>query len=135
MTDDELHAIHAAAMTLPRPWSATDIGVMRRAAGIVEVANADGFLLARITLDEAELLTLAVHPGSQRRGIGRVLLDEYHRIARSRGAHRSCLDVAETNRPARALYVAAGYAVVGRRAGYYTEARPPADAILMSRPL
>lgn len=135
MTDAELHEIHDAAMVQTRPWSAAEIGEMRRMPGMIEIVRRNGFALARITLDEAELLTLAVRPGSQRRGIGHEILDAYHRAAQSRGAVRSFLDVAETNGAARALYTAADYAVVGRRRAYYTRSRPPADAILMSRAL
>ncbi len=135
MRDDHLHAIHAASMGFPRPWSAAEIGALRRSPAIIEVTRDRGFALARVVLDETELLTLAVHPSARRRGIGSAIVNAFHAAARTRGATRSYLDVAATNAPAIALYERAGYSVAGRRPAYYTEAEPAADAILMARDL
>ncbi len=135
MTDEDLHAIHAASMRFPRPWSAAEIGALRRTEGIFEITRDRGFALARLAVEEAELLTLAVHPINRRRGIGAAIVEDFHAAAREKGARRSLLDVAETNGPARALYERLGYSVVGRRPAYYTEADPAADALLMARDL
>ena len=101
----------------------------------VDVWQAGGFALGRVTLDEAELLTIAVHPEWQRRGVGAALLDAFHAALSAGGATLCHLEVAETNEAARALYHAAGYTVSGRRRGYYTETKPPIDAIGMVRTL
>ena len=135
MTNEDLARIHAAAMTLPRPWAAHEIGALRLMPGAIDCVRPEGFALGRVAADEAELLTIAVHPDARRRGIGRDLLAAYHAAAQARGAVMSYLEVAETNEGARALYAAEGYAETGRRPGYYTEATPPVAAILMSRPL
>ncbi len=133
MTNAELAALHDAAMTLPRPWSATEFAALRSMPGSVEIVRHGGIALGRVTADEAELLTIAVHPDARRRGLGADLLAAFHDAARRRGAGTAFLEVAETNAAARALYARAGYAAVGRRPGYYAEARPPVDAIVMSR--
>ncbi len=135
MTDAELHEIHAAAMHVPRPWSAAELGALRQLPGVVEASREEGFALARITLDEAELLTLAVRPEARGKGIGTALLEAVQDAARDAGAARMFLEVAETNAVARRLYDRAGYRGIGRRPGYYIEAGPPADAIVMARDL
>jgi [ribosomal protein S18]-alanine N-acetyltransferase len=78
-----------------------------------------GFALARIVADEAELLLLAVRHDAQRRGIGSLLLDRFSRLARLRGAARLHLEVREGNQ-AIALYERAGFALAGRRRNYYS---------------
>ena len=132
MTDAELAAIHAAAMHLPRPWQAHEIGSLRPLPGMIEVTRAQGFALGRVTVDEAELLTIAVHPDAQRQGEGRALLTAFHEKIRARNATTCHLEVAADNHAARALYAAMGYEQTGVRRGYYTEADPPQDAITMA---
>ena len=95
-----------------------------------------GFALGRVIADEAELLTIAVHPEAQGAGIGKKLMSEFHTAAKSRGASRAFLEVADDNGAARALYLGAGYGESGRRVGYYNRAHSaPIDAITMERAL
>jgi ribosomal-protein-alanine N-acetyltransferase len=68
---------------------------------------------------EAELLLLAVRRGSQRRGIGQLLLERFESVAGARNVERMHLEVRDGN-PAIHLYRAAGFAEVGRRRNYYT---------------
>ena len=77
-----------------------------------------GFSLARIVMDEAELLLLAVRRTEQGRGIGRALLADFAASARGRGARRLHLEVRDGNRAAR-LYEQDGYSLAGRRRDYY----------------
>lgn len=77
-----------------------------------------GFSLMRTVLDESELLLIAVAPGHQARGIGRLLLDDFQMQGRSAGATRLHLEVRDGNR-AVTLYEDAGFQIVGRRRGYY----------------
>jgi ribosomal-protein-alanine N-acetyltransferase len=95
-----------------------------------------GFLLGRVVLDEAELLTIAVHPDVQGQGIGGALVAGFLAQAAARGARRAFLEVAEDNAAARALYARAGFVAVGRRRGYF---RAPdgrrIDAVVMARDL
>jgi ribosomal-protein-alanine N-acetyltransferase len=76
-------------------------------------------LLARITADEAEILTLAVAPAARRRGVGAALVDRAMQRAAAAGAGAMFLEVASGNQAARALYERAGFIRVGRRARYY----------------
>ena len=78
-----------------------------------------GFALARIVADEAELLLLAVKTPGQRRGVGRILLEDFEEEAIGRGAARLHLEVREGNH-AFSLYERAGFGLVGRRSHYYS---------------
>src|SRR6185437_12417743 len=77
-----------------------------------------GFSLFRTVADEAELLLLAVLPGEQRRGIGRLLLDDFLDRALELRIGRLHLEVRDGN-PAVGMYRAAGFSPVGRRRNYY----------------
>jgi len=80
--------------------------------------EAVGFSLFRSVADEAELLLIAVLPDHHRRGIGRLLLDDFIQRAQADGASRVHLEVRDRN-PAIAMYRAAGFKPVGRRRKYY----------------
>ena len=77
-----------------------------------------GFSLFRTVAGEAELLLLAVAPDHQRRGIGRLLLDQFVECAVSAGASRVHLEVRDGN-PAVQMYRRAGFKPAGRRRAYY----------------
>jgi ribosomal-protein-alanine N-acetyltransferase len=95
----------------------------------------EGFALARRTLEDAELLLLAVRPESRSRGIGRALVDAVADESRARGAIRLMLEMRDGN-PALALYSAAGFTQIGRRRDYYRgRDRSLHDAITLARPL
>ena len=79
----------------------------------------DAFALGRTVADEAEVMTLVVAPHRRQTGIGRDLLARFDALAVRRGAAAAFLEVAATNRAARALYARAGWREVGRRPGYY----------------
>lgn len=134
MTPEALSALHDLCFTTPKPWSA------KAFAGLLETSNTfllteeHGFLLGRAMADEAELLTLAVHPNRQRHGIAGRLVRDFLDEAANRRAASVFLEVAQTNTPARALYRKFGFAETGRRPGYYrTPEGGRVDAILLSR--
>ncbi len=115
-----LAAIHAAAFRGAEAWSAQVIAQQLAHPGCFALIDpAGGMLLARVAADEAEILTLGVAPEARRGGIGRGLVDAAMRWAATAGARAMFLEVASTNTPARALYEAAGFVRVGRRARYY----------------
>ena len=94
-----------------------------------------GFSLLRTVADEAELLLLAVAPGSQRRGVGGSLLDHFIEHGRSTGARRLHLEVRDGN-PAVAMYRSFGFEVEGRRPKYYSgRDGSQHDALTMARAL
>ena len=134
MTPDRLAAIHAASFTVPRPWDATEFAALLDGPGVVLLTESEGFLLGRVVADEAEILTLAVHPAARRSGLGRALVAAFLAEAQRRGARRAFLEVAAVNTAALALYRSAGFIESGRRKGYFTSAdRTRFDARVLSR--
>jgi ribosomal-protein-alanine N-acetyltransferase len=80
--------------------------------------EARGFSLQRVVADESELLLLAVDPAMQGQGIGGMLLAQFIKDGRGMGLRTLHLEVREAN-PAVAMYRAAGFEQIGRRAKYY----------------
>lgn len=77
-----------------------------------------GFALYRTIAGNSELLLLAVAGDSQRRGIGRALLDHFVEDSRKDGAESIHLEVRDGN-PAVRVYESAGFRQVNRRQNYY----------------
>ena len=128
--------LHAAAFDAP--WSAAEIADLLAAPG-VQLSTIDtpsgpvGFILCRAAAGEAEILTLAVHPGHRRRGYGRALVEA---AAAALDAEAMFLEVASDNTAAIALYRHAGFIEVGKRRAYYARASGPAvDALVLRRDL
>jgi len=127
-------ALHRVCFTVPRPWSATAIADLLVSQHVFALTESGGFALGRAVAGEAELLTLAVDPGLRRHGIGRRLIHGFLAAATDRGASRAFLEVVPDNLAAISLYLQAGFAVCGRRKGYYRPANGPAlDALVMDR--
>jgi ribosomal-protein-alanine N-acetyltransferase len=137
MTPAALAALHGRCFTTPRPWSEAEFAsFLADPLAFVLVEGDAGFLLGRVVVGEAELLTLAVAPEARRRGLGRKLLARFIYQARLRAAETAILEVAAGNAAARALYLAGGFAESGRRKRYYHNPDGTAeDAIVMARRL
>lgn len=88
-----------------------------------------GYLLARISGQEGEILDLAVLPRARRRGLARGLLDVACESMGSAGVKHVFLEVRESNRAAIALYQGAGYRPIGMRRHYYRN--PSEDALVL----
>jgi [ribosomal protein S18]-alanine N-acetyltransferase len=89
-----------------------------------------GFILSRLVLDEAEILSVAVASAWRGRGLARQLLDTNLRRLAARGTRSVFLEVGEANVAARRLYRGAGFRDVGRRESYYSATRDSAAIIL-----
>lgn len=116
------------------PWKeATFRGLLQRTDSDLFVAEADekvvGYAACWTVLDQAELGNVAVDPEVRGRGIGGALVDAVVDRVRARGAAECYLEVRESNLDAQAIYGRRGFAVVGRRRGYYS--LPPEDALVM----
>ena len=121
-------------------------GVERWSAGMFwnELANGNHYVaaveddavvgyagLVVVPPDEAWVNNMAVRRDHQRRGVGRVLLEELLLIAREHGARHTLLEVAADNTPAQALYDAYGFEPIARRKNYYQASGT--DALVMRR--
>jgi len=128
---EALAAVHAAITEVPgwEPWGQAAIAKQLILPGVFGLLHpAGGMVLARVAADEAEILTLAVHPAAQRRGVGSALLRAATAEAAGRGARAMFLEVAAANGPACRLYAAHGFVVAGRRRTYYADGE---DALVM----
>jgi len=119
-----LSAIHASAFA--RAWSTLDFERLLGERGVVadglflgRTAKPFGFVLSRIVLDEAEIITVAIGPEARGKGHARPLLSHHLDALSRRGVTRVHLEVEEGNAPAIALYRRAGFRDVGRREAYY----------------
>jgi ribosomal-protein-alanine N-acetyltransferase len=92
-----------------------------------------GFILSRLVIDEAEILSVAVASSWRGRGLARSMLDLHLRRLAGIGARAVFLEVGEDNTAARRLYRRAGFQEVGRREGYYPERGSAATAALVLR--
>ena len=164
MTAKVLANLHALAIETPAPWSENDFNDILTTPGtFLCLLNSSGqkfpggtrtgnpptptatrdctdqilraFALGRTMFDEAELLTIAVHPDHRRQGLARSCLNTFETMAISKGAARAFLEVAENNAGARALYASAGWAEDGIRTNYYRTSNGRTNAILMSKTL
>jgi ribosomal-protein-alanine N-acetyltransferase len=119
-----------------RPWTRQDMAELLASpdAGglLLQIDGEDaGVALWRTTVDEAELLTIAVRSAHRRRGAARALLHAVIERARGRGARLLFLEVGVDNPAARSLYAREGFEEVARRAGYYQRREGFADALVL----
>ena len=120
MTPEELAALHARAIEVPRPWTRDEFAALLATPQVHIHEAGAAFALGRSLAGQAELLTLATDPAARRRGLARRALASFEAEAAQRGATEAFLEVAVNNAPALALYASAGWAHVGARRGYYT---------------
>ncbi len=124
-----LAAVHATAFPPHERWGIDAISLQLALPGVFGFLHPrGGMLLARVTADEAEILTLAVEPRARRRGVGTTLLTKALAEAHRRGARAVLLEVSVGNTPARVLYDRAGFVEVGRRPRYYADG---SDAMIL----
>ena len=119
-------------------WSAGGMaGLLAMPGTFALIAEAEGtvcgFVLTRVAADEAEILSIAVHPAFRRRSLGRALLLAAAERALAEGALVVHLEVAVDNPAALGLYAGLGFRQSGRRRGYYARAQgPAADALILN---
>lgn len=110
------------------PWSEEDVregfrrGARLRFGGIWD---ADGLLqgwgCVWIGMEEAHLMTLAIHPDARRKGFGRALLDFLITASADTGCRYMELECRANNTAAQYLYKNRGFIRVGKKPGYYTD--------------
>lgn len=128
-------ALHAAAFTDTRPWHAAEFTDLCASPYVRAFTEPQGFALTRTIAGESELLTLAVHPSYQRRGLARRLVHDWLEAATAL-ADTAFLEVAADNAAARALYAQMGFTQTATRPGYYARGGAGAvDAYILSRSL
>ena len=132
-TADLPAVMEVARASLPQPWSEP---VWREELASVfglylvlqQGSDVSGFVGVKRVADEAHVMTLAVPPGSRRRGRGRALVLAAFADPALAGVRRVYLEVRPSNAAARALYDSLGFRETGRRKNYYGDE----DALLMT---
>ena len=121
-------------MCFEMPWSADAFeAFLDTDQAFVIGAPVQAFIVVRTTLDEAEILTLAVAPSNQRGGLASRLLAHSVAVLAKQSVRRLFLEVACDNQAANALYRKFGFVQVGTRKGYYKRQNGPAmDAMILS---
>lgn len=121
-----LAALHAEIFKAPwdQPWSAQSFAEILAMPGVRGWLMASGgtpigFLLARFTLDEGEILLTGIVPAAQRRGHAGRLMRVLIESARAAGVSTLFLEHATGNTAAAALYGRFGFSIIGRRRAYY----------------
>ena len=127
-----LAAIHTAAFPPEEAWDEAALATLLAAGCLVLWRPGDAFIMLRIVLDEAEIITLATRPQARRQGLARHLLCAASTTCRLNGADSLFLEVSAGNAAALALYGSMEFAPVGLRAKYYAD---QTDAVVMRRRL
>lgn len=116
------------------PWTAAGIAETiqygtARAFVAVDSGRVAGYVMARISGEEAEILNLAVLPEDRRRGLARQLLTAGLAALVESNVADAYLEVRESNAGAIALYQGFGFRPVGLRSDYYRN--PREDALVL----
>lgn len=136
----ELADLHG--LSFAREWSEEEIAALMSGKGVFALVarrgslmtsrRPIGFVLVRGVADEAEILTIAVHPRHRGRGLGKLLMEAAMRRLYADRILNLFLEVDANNAAARALYERIGFKIVGERKGYYaTGSAGPAPALVM----
>ncbi|WP_293781351.1 ribosomal protein S18-alanine N-acetyltransferase [uncultured Oxalicibacterium sp.] len=108
----------------PFPWtrgnfidsirSEYETWVLRDGTGVLY-----GYFLLMLSVDDAHLLNITVHPSLHGKGIGLRLLDKARAIAVERRLEAMLLEVRPSNERAAKIYLRYGFDRIGIRKGYY----------------
>jgi [ribosomal protein S18]-alanine N-acetyltransferase len=128
-----LAALHATAFN--PGWSDSEFEQLLLDRAVVAhratvARNVVGFIVSRVVLDEAEILSVAVAAARRGKGLAGRLLDLHLRRLAALGTRAVFLEVNEANLPGRRLYQRAGFREVGRREGYYPRGGGSAALVL-----
>lgn len=118
------------------PWSANSIASELHnplSDWFVAVDNGMvyGYVGSQSVLDGADMMNIAVHPDYRKQGIGYALIERLIAALKEKNVISLCLEVRVSNESAIGLYSKMGFAVVGKRPGYYRN--PREDAYIMRK--
>lgn len=133
----KLSELHEICFDLPpkKKWSSNVFSSLLKTPGTMGLIALDftgealGFIMARIVVNEGELITLCVLPSARRQGVATELFREFKLSLEP--YNRIFLEVSIDNKPARKLYQALGFSEVGTRRGYYQTNSGNSDALIL----
>ncbi len=126
-------ALHA--VSFETAWSEESFRTFLDLPTTVGFINEAGFILCTVVADEAEILTLCVHPDCRRQGIATALLQKMEAYLKERHVSRFFLDVRASNLPAIGLYTRNGFTQMNRRVAYYETENGREDALVLKKEL
>ena len=126
---DKLSNLHKKCFP-NKPWSADEFRDLQK-SGCEIIMSQNGFIVYRIAVDEAEIITIGVAPQMRRNGIASAMIGIIEKNLKNQGVKKIFLEVSATNIPAQKLYENAGFKTVGLRPKYYDGV----DAIVMAKDL
>jgi len=91
-----------------------------------------GLCSAWLVIDQLQITSIAVHPKHQRKGLGKILLEELIIRSKSFRTNQIHLEVKSTNVAAKALYKSMDFKIIGNRAHLYKDG---SDALLLTKDL
>ena len=97
----------------------------------VEDDRVIGYIGSQTSIDETDVMNVAVHPDFRRRDIAESLIIRLVEELKNRGSHALMLEVRASNAPAIALYEKLGFLQVGCRKNYYRN--PKEDALILRK--
>ena len=90
-----------------------------------------GYVGTQSSIDEADIMNVAVHPDFRRQGIAEALINRLVADLKERDIYALLLEVRVSNMPAITLYEKLGFSQVGRRKNYYHN--PKEDALILRK--
>ena len=118
------------------PWSEMSIASELRSIWsywVVAVRDDEvvGYIGSQSSIDESDVMNVAVHPDWRRQGIAEQLIETLIGELKNRGSKALMLEVRASNAPAIALYEKLGFRQVGLRKNYYRN--PKEDALILRK--
>ncbi len=115
------------ALCFERPWKETAFQTLLDMKSVFAYGFDDGFILCRVVLDEAEVLTICVLPRVRNKGFAKDMMQYTINRLCIMEVNVLHLEVSEKNTVALKFYESCGFLISGRRYAYYGRD----DALLM----
>ena len=133
------HVLEVAALEkicFADPWSEMSIASELQSLWSYWLVAAEddrviGYVGSQSSIDEADIMNVAVHPDFRRQGIAEALINRLVADLKERDIHALLLEVRVSNTPAITLYEKLGFSQVGRRKNYYHN--PKEDALILRK--
>lgn len=125
---DKLATLHKKCFP-NKPWSTQDFADLQK-SGCEIIMSENSFIVYRIAVDEAEIITIGVDQKIRRTGTAFSLMTIVEKEIKNQGVKNIFLEVSLTNIPAIELYKKLGFLPVGSRPKYYEDGT---DAIVMKK--
>lgn len=114
-----LAALHTAVFPHAAWSEQAFLGLLNHPGSLALLHDSGGFLILRIILDEAEILTFGTTV--KRQGVGSALFFEGLERLKQAGVQQLHLEVAASNQPAQLFYKKFGFIATGQRKAYYDD--------------